>query len=497
MGIVLRKSSDRGYRFPIILGAVLASLLLVGMMLQKEDSDEEHRAVPEIRLRLGKKSLLKIQAKRRKALQAGLLISSPDDWVKGDLSEGKDKWKVKLRLKGDWTDHLKGGKWSFRIQVRDSGAFHGMKVFSLQNPRTRDFLSEWYFHQVLRNERVLAPRYEFVRLKLNGVEVGLYALEEHFRKEMVESLGHREGVLLKFSEAGMWDARREALEDVDFPYEKEPFYESAEVVPFQWNKVKKDPKLAAAFRIAHALMDQYKHGRGPIEELFELDAVARQYALTDLFDGHHSLIWHNRRFYYNPVTSHLQPVVFDAFSGDSGGKYMHGPFTGHGCNGNTWYGGNLDLLGTRFFASYEFVRGYYKSLMEYSSSEFLQSLENRHGERLRFLERALQPEFLFYNYPEKALYEHAKRIREALVVDPEKVVWERSGGSVCLQNFNPIPIDLLGWESHGVRNWQAPVLLNAFDGRNPAVAIELDEAWEKVAVAIPGGDTIWLSPAIN
>ena len=40
---------------------------------------------------------------------------------------------------------------------------------------------------------MLAVRYLFVDVTINGGSKGIYALEEHFEKYLIEAAGHREG----------------------------------------------------------------------------------------------------------------------------------------------------------------------------------------------------------------------------------------------------------------------------------------------------------------
>ena len=44
----------------------------------------------------------------------------------------------------------------------------------------------------------------FVHVAINDREPGVYYLEEHPGKEMLESLGRRDGPIVKFSENALW-----------------------------------------------------------------------------------------------------------------------------------------------------------------------------------------------------------------------------------------------------------------------------------------------------
>ena len=119
---------------------------------------------------------------RRAALAEGFLTS--DEYVPAVITYRGKKANVQLRLKGDMANqHLAGEQWSFRVKVRGEDTLLGMKRFSLHHPRARYYLSEWVFHKIHQLEGFVALRYEFLFLTVNGKNLGLYALEEHFGEQ--------------------------------------------------------------------------------------------------------------------------------------------------------------------------------------------------------------------------------------------------------------------------------------------------------------------------
>ena len=122
-----------------------------------------------------------------------ILTRSDSDKVKGYISYKGKNYPIRLRLKGDWTDHLLGEKWSFRIETKNDSPILGMREFSLQHPRTRSYLNESIMHKLLKYEKLPYLRYKFLPVSLNGKYLGIYALEEHFGKELIENSGFREG----------------------------------------------------------------------------------------------------------------------------------------------------------------------------------------------------------------------------------------------------------------------------------------------------------------
>ena len=106
-----------------------------------------------------------------------------------------------MRLKGDFLDHIKHSyKWSFRIQTKNEKTLFGMQRFSIQHPETRNWLSEWLFHEAAKQEGVTSLRYKFVRVILNGKDLGIYLLEESFEKRLIEHNLRREGPIIRFDE---------------------------------------------------------------------------------------------------------------------------------------------------------------------------------------------------------------------------------------------------------------------------------------------------------
>ena len=92
---------------------------------------------------------------------------------------------------------------SLKIKMKKKDSLFGMKRFSIQNPEERLYEGAIIFFEALRREGVLTPRYFFTDLTVNGKNIGIMAVEEHFSKELLESQGRKEGVILKYDES-LW-----------------------------------------------------------------------------------------------------------------------------------------------------------------------------------------------------------------------------------------------------------------------------------------------------
>ena len=82
-------------------------------------------------------NLRKLKINRDLAVEKGVLLGDAKGWISAEISACGTPIGIEMRLKGDWTDHLKGSKWSFRIRTKGKDTFNGLHVFSLQDPTTR------------------------------------------------------------------------------------------------------------------------------------------------------------------------------------------------------------------------------------------------------------------------------------------------------------------------------------------------------------------------
>ena len=275
------------------------------------DSHVRGADLPEVYMDIKFKYFRKLQEKRKESLQRGVLITAEGDYVPAKIRHEGREIKVKLRLKGDWArDHLSGKKMSFRVHVKDNNHLLGMRRFSLQNPKARIYDGDRLFFEAIKRENILAPRHSFVDLTVNGTKMGIMALEEHFSKELLESQGRREGVILKFDESMVWLAggasKGRGFEGV---YDN---YKNATIKPFRLNRIKSSKNLTTELESATRLLRAFIDGTLEPSQVFDPVLMGRFIAVGDFWGAWHGLRWHNLRFYYNAITGYLEPIGFDA-----------------------------------------------------------------------------------------------------------------------------------------------------------------------------------------
>ncbi len=361
------------------------------VLIEKPNQDYEafYNSVPFISMYLDPKAKKIIKTERDNAINKGILITNENSWAKGKISiDDSIQTEVKLRLKGDWADHLVGDDWSYRIKMPGDIGWNGMMEFSVQHPIHRFYLKEWLYHKVLEREDVLATKYDFVRFELNDRDFGIYAYEEHMLKQIPESRYRREGVIVKFGEDINW---QRILEWKESGFERN-MYEgeeriNANVEAFKYAKILNNANLKEQWQKAHELLHQYQNNSAPVDEIFDIERMAKFFAICDVFEANHSTIWHNQRFYYNPITRVLEPIGFDGFTENGELTYRNMPFLGsykNDINGTNWYQ-YYQIL----FSNEKFSKQYAHYLNKYSTKEYLEEIINEFGEQIAFRENLL------------------------------------------------------------------------------------------------------------
>lgn len=374
----------------------------------------ESKPLPELsenslRINIGSNEYQMLNQFRNEALENGVIGKAQKKYVEGTILFNNKSIPVKVRLKGDWTDHLEGNKWSLRIKVRGNNSIHGFKSFSIQSPHTRAFLREWVMHKLYENEDVLTTRYLFTTVSLNDENLGIFAVEEHFDKQLIESKQKREGPILKFNEDGFWE--RNSLGKDEGKWVNIAFYEAAEVMPFKKKRTLTTPTLNENFQEAEELMLRYKSFDSDLADLFELDALAKYYALADLGNVSHGLRWHNMRMYYNPIINKLEQVAFDCFTEN---LFEEKRVSILGFDAAKTPCSTEDYLTYQVFNHTRFKELYIDYLEKYSNPDYLENLFSSFADELDSLEKWMQIEFPNYIENRDFFISNAADIRDLL-----------------------------------------------------------------------------------
>ncbi|MEM6318429.1 MAG: CotH kinase family protein [Bacteroidota bacterium] len=413
---------------------------------------------------------------------------------------------MKLRLKGDWLDHLRGSKWSFRIKAKTDYAWNRLVTFSVQNPATRSYLDEWMFHQLLTEADILSPRYDFIELFLNEQSLGVYAYEEHFDKQLAEYKQRREGPIIKLTEDLVWQGHLRQVKELGEAHHltgrEDAAYDAAQIRPFKEGRTQANPTLVENFEAAQTLLHQLKFKQRPPADLVDMDRFARYFAIADVLEAYHGIGWHNVRFYYNPITSKLEPIGYDGF-GETPTPYNGGLFVGYKIN----FERHPHEYFKHLFTDKEFFRKYIRYLDAYSQNDFLAQFLQQARPQLANREVFIQKEFTKYNYDTLKVLRRGKKLQALIRPYGEydiKVRTQKDARgrlNLMVANHHTLPVEVIGFGKKGKMQHQleSPIFIYATPKfyASQFTPIPVERNYNTVFYRVAGLTEVYTSEVVN
>ena len=231
---------------------------------------------------------------RQKAIENGVLPNSLNmPRVKANIIHNEKKYRGEIRLKGDRDVHWKEkNKSSYKIELDKDKYLFGIKKFSIQKPRVRNYIHEWIFLELAKKQNLIKINYDFVELYINGEDKGLYVIEEGFGKELIERNRRRNGPIF-----GLNEDIYEGFDNPVFETYNKKFWEL--------------PENNLTLRIASQKLRDFFNNKSKPEELFDLEKWAAFFAIVDLTSNFHGAYLKSVKFYYNPLNGLFEPIPFD------------------------------------------------------------------------------------------------------------------------------------------------------------------------------------------
>ena len=339
---------------------------------------------------------------RREALRRGTLHGVDHDWVGARVRYRGEVTPVRIRLKGgNAGEHLGGTKWSLRLRVSGDRALFGMKEFSLMDPQRRRYLKEWLLRVAAAEEDIISKRYRFVGVAINGDDKGVYALDEHLNATLLEFNRRREGPILRLAQEPSWSAEA-AWHLADL---RRDDYFSADVDAIGSGETDVGGDRTALHR-AMTLFEAFRAGDLRPAEAFDVPRLARWMALGDVLGARPGSDVFEMRFYYNPLTSTLEPIAGDTF-----GESVKA--TGY----ERFYRLNDQSQKSAFhgqvFSDLEFTAAYLKELDRFTRSAYFDDLLGKIRDALKNNLAILHRDYPLYEFPIDQLYATQAELRRA------------------------------------------------------------------------------------
>lgn len=397
---------------------------------------------PVLRMQVDDRDLETLERAVEEARARGVILPEGRPYIPARLGFEDQEFKARIRIKGKMTDHVKGSKWSFRVQARKDGGFLGMQRFSLQHPGTRNYLCDWFFHRLMAGEGAVALRYGFIQVDFNGEDLGVYAYEEHFGPELLARSQRMKGPIFRFDPALYWQHRLNAMKGIQY---EEAFaaYQAADLDAFGEGALEKDPQQLRLFEEALSLMFAFRSGQLPASAVFDVEGIARRHAILDLVGGHHSMDWSDVKFHYDPQRGRIEPVAYESFSTHkirrlAGSDRFHGRFD-EGADLHDAYFNDADIF-----------RAYVRNLERVSRPSYLDSAFQVLAPALDSASAILYREFPYKELDRSVYYYNQATIRRLLDV-PKGFHAHRQGVAGDTLVLALVPVEALPMEVHALR----------------------------------------------
>lgn len=248
-------------------------------------------------LNINQKSILGLERQRKLRSQNGGELPQKDfSTFPAKFVQDNKEYKIKIRTKGVRPIHWENkDQTSYKIDLKGSERIWGLEEFALQKPITRNYTYEYLFHELLGHVDLLRIKYFFVNLFFNNQNLGVYAVEESFSKELIERQKKRNGPIF-----GLSEELGEYFPNVKFDLYSENFW------------INEHPQLVENL---FSVLNNLKNEKDIINNYFDLDKWAKYFAIIDLAGSYHGLLSKSVKFYYNPTTGLFEPIGYDIHQG--------------------------------------------------------------------------------------------------------------------------------------------------------------------------------------
>lgn len=337
-----------------------------------------------------------------------------------------EKYKAKIKIRGTFLEHIRSDKWSFRINMKGDNTLFGMERFSISSPETRNHIHEWLFQRALLNEGLINLRYEFVNVKLNGKNLGIYAIEEFFDKRLIENNKLREGIIVK-------------------PMLKDS---TGDISVYQKNKTFSSNSLNLSFTNFTKKINEFKNSNLEASAVFDIEKSAKYFALSSIFGGQHGHIPINFVCYFNPITNLLEPIGYDSNVSRKIERYG-GMITSktNTYNSQIFYPGSILK---QLFQSNEFYKLYIEHLNRMTDELYIENLLRKNKSDLDKSLNILYKEYFYFDYFKRDYFKSnrdylVKNLKTNENVNANILGFEKEGQkiNISLDNLKDIKIEIV------------------------------------------------------
>ena len=377
--------------------------------------------IDKVYLDLDFKTLKKIDENRITALEEKQLTSENNKNVDAVIRYNGKNIPIKIKLKGGMVDdHLKNkDQISYKVNTKKSNVF-GFTKFSLMHAQRRNFLLEWYSRKLFAYQGLIYKDYKFINLYINGENKGLYVIDEGYTNSLSIKNKRKEGLYIRYgTDISIYNAINRNISDEKDDlfstiknlrgccgFNENLFSTNIDALNQQINSTS-DLEVIKNFNVATKLLQNFRENKSTPAEIFNLDLMAKGFALSDILGSWHSSHWSGMNFYFDPISKKLEPIFEDNYNENS--TY---PSKERAIRIDDTY--NYSLLYKRLFNSKIFLKKYIYYQNKYSDPAFLKKFNVEIKKEFEMNLSYINKFKISYFFPFHIIEENRKRVEKFL-----------------------------------------------------------------------------------
>ena len=385
---------------------------------------------------------------RNKRLLNNNSTSDNEKWSNTEVVYNKKKYNSKIKLKGQLADHwTHEKKWSFKIKINDKGNIKSLKRFTLQYPGTLDYLNEWLFVKALKKEGLIELKTDFVELVVNGESFGIYTLQESLTKNTLERNQRTEGALIGFN-SDLW--LNEVLNFNNLSVNSsEQSYFRAKIEPVRYKIDNTSQLQEELLQKAIFLLESFRNGLLETSEVFDTNQLSKALAIKAIFSSV-EFDWADINFYYNPVTSLLEPIM----------KEVHTIQEYEAHHYNWWFDSyaliekpnNQNYFLKQIYKDKNFYAKYLNELNNFSKLKYIEELINENKKEYNYYFSLLKKHFpnkvILGNQKNNIFEKQKKKISDTLNpiqgINAYYIDFKNNSLVLNVSNLQKVPVQIIG-----------------------------------------------------
>lgn len=238
-------------------------------------------------------------------------LHSPKLYPVNITYDGKS-YKGKIRLKGILpSDHYRGNiRWSFKIDLKKDQYIDGLNEFIIQKPIARQFPYDHLFHEWIRPKNILTSTHGYKKVIFNGEKWGIMNFESSYTPQFIEQNRKKFAPIVSYGNTDHWYLKKVNSKDFINFIENSKIGRS-EIEIHNKRKIYQDIKqLSLSKQITNILKSNLIDEKN-IHHYFDVDKFGYLISASIIWQTFHALSFENLKFYINPYTLKIEPVVTD------------------------------------------------------------------------------------------------------------------------------------------------------------------------------------------